>query len=45
MEKISWTKHVPNDEVLQRVEDRTILQTIERTKADWISYIFIETAF
>jgi hypothetical protein len=39
MEKISWTDRVRN-EVLQRVkEERNILQTIKRRKANWISHI------
>jgi hypothetical protein len=34
MEKIGWTDHVRNEEVLQKVkEDRNILQTIRRKKA------------
>jgi len=33
MKKISWTDHVRNEEVLQRVkEDRNILQTIPGRK-------------
>jgi hypothetical protein len=39
MEKISWTDRVRN-EVLHRVkEDRNILHTIKRRKADWIGHI------
>ena len=35
MEKISWTDHVRNVEVLHRVkEERNIIHTIERRKAD-----------
>jgi hypothetical protein len=33
MEKMSWTDHVRNEEVLHRVkEERNILQTIKRRK-------------
>jgi hypothetical protein len=40
MEKISWTDHVRNEEVLQRVkEEMNILQTIKRRKANWIGHI------
>jgi len=40
MEKISWTNHVRNEEVLQRVkEERNILQTIKRRKTKWIGNI------
>jgi len=37
MEKISWINHVRNEEELQRVEEeRNILHTIKRRKANWI---------
>jgi hypothetical protein len=37
MEKISYTNHVKNKEVLQRVkEERNILHTLYRRKASWI---------
>ena len=40
MEKISWTDHVRNEEVLLRVnEDRNILQEIRKRKANWIGQI------
>jgi hypothetical protein len=40
LEKISWTDSVRNEEVLQRAkEERNILQTTKRRKANWISYI------
>jgi hypothetical protein len=40
MEKISWTDRVRNEEVLQRVkEERNILHTIKRRKANWIGHI------
>jgi hypothetical protein len=39
-EKISWTEHVRNEEVVQRVkEERNILQTINRKKANWIGHV------
>jgi len=37
MEKISWTDHVRNEEVLLRVsEQRNILHGIGKQKANWI---------
>ena len=40
MEKIGWPDRVRNEEVLQSVkEERNILQTIERKKANWIGHI------
>jgi hypothetical protein len=37
MEKISWTNCVRNEEVLHRgKEERNILQTVKRRKANWI---------
>ena len=40
MEKISWTYHVRNEEVLLRVnEQRNILQEIRKRKANWIGHI------
>jgi hypothetical protein len=39
MEKISWTDHVRNGEVLFRVkEQRSILHDIRKRKANWIGY-------
>jgi hypothetical protein len=39
MEKISWTDRVRNEEVLHRVkEERNILHTIKRRKANWIGH-------
>ena len=36
----SWTGRVRKEEVLQRVKDeRNILQTIKRRKANWIGHI------
>jgi hypothetical protein len=40
MEKISWTDHVRNEEVLHRVkEERNIIPTIKRRKTNWIGHI------
>ena len=40
MEKISWTDHVRNEEVLLRVnERRNILHEIIKRKANWIGHI------
>jgi hypothetical protein len=41
MEKISWTDHVRNEEVLRRVkEQRNILHEISKRKANWIGQVF-----
>jgi hypothetical protein len=40
MEKISWIDRVRNEEVLHRVkEERNIVYTIKRRKANWIGHI------
>ena len=40
MEKISWTDHVRNEEVLLRInEQRNILHEIRKRKANWIGHI------
>ena len=40
LEKISWTNHVRNEEVLLRVnEQRNILHEIRTRKANWIGHI------
>jgi hypothetical protein len=40
MEKISWTDHVKNEEVLLRVkEQRNIVHEISKRKANWIGQI------
>jgi hypothetical protein len=40
MEKISWTSHVRNEEVLLGVkEQRNILHEIHKRKANWIGHI------
>jgi hypothetical protein len=37
VEKISWTDHVKNEEVLHTVkEERNILYKIKRRKANWV---------
>jgi hypothetical protein len=40
MEKIIWTDRVRNEEVLQGAkEERKILHTVKRRKANWIGHI------
>ena len=40
MEKITWTDHVRNEDVLLRVnERRNILDEIRKRKANWIGHI------
>ena len=40
MEKVGWTERVRGEEVLQRGrEDRNILHTVKRRKANWIGHI------
>jgi hypothetical protein len=40
MEKISWTDHARNEDVLLRVkEQRNILQEIRKRKVKWIGHI------
>jgi hypothetical protein len=44
MEKISWTDHVRNEEVLLTVnEQRNILHEIRKGKANWIGHILRRT--
>ena len=46
MEKISWTDHVRNEEVLLRVnEQRNILHEIRKRKANWIGHILRRNRF
>ena len=46
MEKISWTDHVRNEEVLLRVkEQRNILHEMNKRKANWMVTFCVETAF
>jgi len=36
---ISWTDHVDNEEVLQRVKgERNVLHTIKRRKVNWVGH-------
>jgi hypothetical protein len=45
MEKISWTDHVRNEEVLLRVsEQRNILHEIRKRKANWIGHILYKNS-
>jgi hypothetical protein len=40
MEKISWTDHVRNEDVLLRVKvQRNVQQEIRKRKANWIGHI------
>jgi hypothetical protein len=40
MEKISWTDHVRNEEVLLRVkEQRNVLHEMRKRKANWIGHV------
>jgi hypothetical protein len=46
MEKISWTDHVRNEEVLLRVnEQRHILHEIRKWKVKWIGHIVLTNCF
>jgi hypothetical protein len=46
MEKISWTDHVRNEEVLHRVkEQRNIMHEISKWKANWIVHILHRNCF
>jgi len=46
MEKISWTDHVRNENVLLRVkEQRNILHEIRKWKANWIGHILRRNCF
>ena len=39
MEKISWTDHVRNEDLLRVKEQRNILHEISERKANWIGHI------
>ena len=46
MEKISWTDHVRNEDVLLRVkEQKNILHEIRKRKANWIGHILRGNCF
>jgi len=46
MEKISWTDHVRNEDVLLRVkEQRNILHEIRKQKANWFGHILRRNCF
>jgi hypothetical protein len=46
VEKISWTDRVNNEAVLHKVkEERNILHTIKRRKANWIGHILHKNCF
>jgi hypothetical protein len=46
MEKISWTDHVRNEDVLLRVmEQRNVLHEIRKRKANWIGHILSRNYF
>jgi len=46
MEKISWTDHGRNEEVLLRVkEQRNIMHEINKWKANWIGHILCRNCF
>ena len=46
MEKISWTDHVRNEEVLLRVKKQgNILHEIRKRKANWIGHILRRNYF
>jgi len=46
MEKIIWTDHVSNEEVLLRVnEQRNILHEIRKRKANWTGHILRRNCF
>src|SRR5678816_2627402 len=40
MEKVSWTKHITNDEVLQMVDEkRSLITTIRERQKNWVGHI------
>jgi hypothetical protein len=46
MEKISWTDHVRNEEVLLKVkEQKNILHEIRKRKVNWIGHILRRNCF
>ena len=46
MEKISWSDHTRNEDVLLRVkEERNIVREISKRKANWIGHILCRNCF
>ena len=45
MEKIIWTGRVGNEEVLHEVKERNIVNTINRSKANWICHFLDRNIF
>ena len=46
MANVSWADRVRNEEVLRKVkEEKNVLQTIKRKKANWLVTSSIETVF
>ena len=42
MEKISWTKHVTNEEVLKSVEEkRSLVDTVKTRQKNWIRHLLL----
>jgi hypothetical protein len=41
MEKFSWIDHVRNEVLLRLEEERNVLRTIQRRKANWIGHILL----
>ena len=39
MEKIKWSEKVTNEDVLERIGEKTLLNKILRTKDNWIGHI------
>src|SRR5688572_21173200 len=40
MEKVSWTKHITNDEVLQMVDEkRSLITTIRERQKNWVGHV------
>ena len=46
MEKISWTAHVSNEEVLCLVQkQRSLMQVIKQRQANWIGHVLRDECF
>ena len=39
MEKIRWTEHRTNEEVLKKVEERSLMDIIRTRQKNWIGHI------